>query len=134
MERGFIPHSNEDGRVNPWEYLPCSAIQPKIGLAMVFSSGNLAIATGTTKPTHICMKEMDAAVSAGDLIPVIRVQPDQVFETTNSASLSGVNVGAKVTLHASNGLQVTGTTTSGVAEIVAKEGDAAGSRVLVRFP
>ena len=131
--RGFIPYSNEDGRVAPWEYLPCGAITPKLGMALVFSSGNLAIATGTAKPTHISMCEKSAAVSAGTVIPVIRVQPDQVFETTNSASLSGVNIGQKVTLHASNGLQVTGTTTSGVAAIVAKDGDAAGSRVLVRF-
>ena len=132
--RGFIPQSNEDGRVNPWEYLPCGAITPKIGMALVQSSGNLAIATGTAKPTHISMVEKNAAVSAGDLIPVIRVQPDQVFEVTNSASLSGVNIGAKVTLHASNGLQITGTTSSGVAELVYKEADAAGSRCLVRFP
>ena len=131
--RGFIPYSNEDGRVPPWEYLPCSAITPKLGMALVQSSGNLAIATGTTKPTYISMVEKSAAVSAGTLIPVIRVLPDQVFETTNSASLSGVAVGSKVTLHASNGLQVTGTTTSGVATIAAKDGDAAGSRVLVRF-
>ena len=131
--RGFIPYQNEDGRVGPWEYLPCSAITPKIGMALVMSSGKLAIATGTTKPSYISMTEKSAAVSAGDIIPVIKVQPDQVFECTNSASLSGVNIGQKVTLHASNGLQVTGTTTSGVAEIVAKDGDGAGSRVLVRF-
>lgn len=131
--RGFIPHSNEEGRITPWEYLPCSAITPKIGMAMILSSGKLAIATGTTKPTYICMAEYDAAVAAGTIIPVIRVEPDEIFEVTNSASLSGVNIGQKVTLHASNGLQVTGTTTSGVAEIVAKDGDAAGSRVLVRF-
>lgn len=132
--RGFIPYSNEDGRVPPWEYLPCSAITPKMGMALVQSSGNLAIATGTTKPTYISMLEAESAVSAGDLIPVIRVLPDQIFECTNSASLSSVNIGQKVTLHASNGLQVTGTTSSGVAEIVAKDGDATGSRVLVRFP
>lgn len=132
--RGFIPYSNEDGRVPPWEYLPCSAITPKMGMALVQSSGNLVIATGTNKPTYISMKEAESAVSAGDLIPVIRVLPDQIFECTNSASLSGVNIGQKVTLHASNGLQVTGTTSSGVAEIVAKDGDASGSRVLVRFP
>jgi hypothetical protein len=132
--RGFIPHSNEDGRVPPWEYLPCSAITPKQGMALVQSSGNLAVATGTTKPTYISMVEEGAAVTAGDLIPVIRVQPDQVFECTNSASLSGVNIGQKVTLHASNGLQITGTTSSGVAELVYKEADAAGSRCLVRFP
>ncbi len=131
--RGFIPYSNEDGRVAPWEYLPCGAIAPKLGMALVFSSGNLAIATGTTKPTYISMVEKSAAVTAGEIIPVIRVQPDMVFETTNSASLSGAPIGSKVTLHASNGLQVTGTTTSGVASILAKDGDAAGSRVLVRF-
>lgn len=131
--RGFIPYSNEEGRVTPWEYLPCSAITPKIGMAMVLSSGKLAIATGTTKPTHICMADYDAAVTVGTIVPVIRVQADEIFECTNSASLSGVNVGQKVTLHASNGLQVTGTTTSGVAEIVRKDGDASGSTVLVRF-
>lgn len=131
--RGFIPYSNEEGRVTPWEYLPCSAITPKIGMALVMSSGKLAIATGTTKPAYICMAEYDAAVSAGTIVPVIRVEPDEIFEVTNSASLSGVNVGQKVTLHASNGLQITGTTTSGVAEIVRKDGDAAGSTVLVRF-
>lgn len=131
--RGFIPHTNEDGRVNPWKYLPCSAITPKIGMALIQSSGNLAIATGTTKPTHICMADYDAAVTAGDLIPVIEVQPDQVFECTNSASLSGVNIGQKVTLHASNGCQITGTTSSGVARLVAKEADASGSTCLVKF-
>lgn len=131
--RGFIPHDNEDGRVQPWQYLPCSAITPKIGMAMVQSSGNLVIATGTTKPTYICMADYDSAVTAGDLVPVMAVEPDQVFEVTNSASLSGVNIGQKVTLHASNGLQITGTTTSGVATLVYKEADGTGSRCLVKF-
>jgi hypothetical protein len=130
---GFIPHSNEDGRVQPWEYLPAGAITPKIGMALVQSGGNLALATGTTKPTYICMADYDAAVTAGTIIPVTRVLPDQIFETTNSASLSGVTVGAKVTIH-TDALQVTGTTTSGVAEIISKDDDAVGSRVLVRFP
>ena len=131
--RGFIPHSIEDGHVPAFEYLPCSAITPKIGMALTVSSGNLAIATGTTKPSYISMVEKDAACTAGDIIPVIRVTEDIIFEVTNSASLSGVGVGAKVTLHASNGLQITATTASGVAEIVNKSGDASGSRVLVRF-
>lgn len=131
--RGFIPHSIEDGHVPAFEYLPCSAITPKIGMALTESSGNLAIATGTTKPSYISMIEKDAACTAGDIIPVIRVTEDIIFEVTNSASLSGVGVGAKVTLHASNGLQITATTSSGVAEIVNKSGDAAGSRTLVRF-
>ena len=131
--RGFIPYTNEDGRVQPWQYLPCGAIKPSIGMALVQSSGVFAIATGTTKPTYISMYEAAGTLTSGTLIPVIAVTPDQVFETTNSASLSGVGPGAKVTLHASNGCQVTGTTTSGVATIVAKDGDASGSRVLVKF-
>lgn len=131
--RGFVPHSNSDGRVPPWEYMECSAIRPQIGMAMVLSAGRLAIATGTARPAYICMREEDSAVAAGTVIPVIRVDGDQVFSCTCSASLSGVNAGDKVTLHASNGCQVTGTKNGGVATVVAKEGDDAGSRVLVRF-
>lgn len=131
--RGFIPNGNQEGRVTPWEYKPASAIKPQIGMALVMSAGKLAIATGITKPTYISMAEYDATLTAGTIIPVIAVHPDEVFETTCSASLSGAAVGAKVTLHASNGCQVTGTTTSGVAEIVEKDGDASGSRVLVKF-
>lgn len=129
----FFIHQVEAGDIPPLEYLPCGAITPKAGMALIQSSGNLAIATGTNKPTYISMVEKDAAVSAGTLIPVIKVLPNIIFETTNSASLSSANVGAKVTLHASSGLQITGTTTSGVATIVSKDGDAADSKVRVRF-
>lgn len=130
---GFIPERIEGSYIPPWEYIPASAIQPKIGMALYLSSGKLAIATGTTKPEFISMGEYGAAVTAGTPIPVIRVNDEIVFKTSNSASLSGVNVGARVTLHASSGMQVTGTTSSGVAEIVAKSGDESGSDVLVRF-
>ena len=102
-------------------------------MALIQSSGVFAIATGATKPTHISVMEAADTLTSGTVIPVIEVQDDMVFECTNSASLSGVNIGQKVTLHASNGCQVTGTKTSGVATIVAKDGDGAGSRVLVRF-
>ena len=131
--RGFIPCSSADGRVQPWLYLPCGAIKPVIGMALILSSGKLAAATGTTKPTYISMHASESTLTAGTPIPVIAVEPDQVFETTCSASLSGVSIGAKVTLHASNGCQITGTTTGGVAEILEKDGDAAGSRVRVKF-
>ena len=130
----FLPHK-VDGSCRPQslEYLPASAITPKVGLALVQSSGLLAIATGTNKPTYICMTE-GPTLTSGDVIPVLRVNPDMVFETAFSASASSANVGQKVTLHASDGLRVTGTTTSGVAEIVFKEGSAAGDMCLVRFP
>lgn len=134
MARGFIHYSNEDGRVPPWEYLPATgSTKPDIGLACILSSGKLAKCTGTTKPTHICMMEASAAVAAGTLIPVIKIQPDMIFEVKNQASLNGVNEGQAVTIH-SDGLQITATTSSGVATIVKKvPGTGTGNPTLVRF-
>ena len=66
----FLIHSVDDGRNVPIEYLPCSAITPKIGMALIQSSGKLAVATGANKPAYICMTEKASAVSAGDIIPV----------------------------------------------------------------
>lgn len=132
----FVPHKNAAGNVIPWEYLPCSAITPKIGMALTQSSGNLAIATGTTAPTYISMCEKDSACTAGDIIPVIRVDHDTIYETTNSASFASIHKGDKVTLHASSGLAVTATTASGVAEVVDFDAVAAsgtGGKVYVRF-
>lgn len=130
---GFYPETVIDGHVPPWEYLPTNVIQPKVGMALILTNGRLSIATGTNKPEYICMAEHPDIVAAGTIVPVIRVTPEILFKTSNSASLIGVNVGARVTLHASSGMQVTGTTTSGVAEIIAKSGDASGSDMYVRF-
>jgi hypothetical protein len=130
----FKLHSYDgSAKVAGIEYLPCSAITPKIGMALVQSSGKLAIATGTTAPTYISMCEKDSACTAGDIIPVIRVNHDMIFETTFSADPASVNLGDKVTLHASSGLEVTATTTSGVAEVVYKDADASGAMCRVRF-
>jgi len=129
----FKVHSTDDGRVPGIEYLPCGAITPKAGMALMQSSGNLAIATGTNKPTYISMCERETACTAGELIPVMRVQPDMIFETNWSAAASSVKLGSKVTLHASDGMQVTATTTDGVAEVVGIDGTAVGDTVRVRF-
>lgn len=130
---GFFPTKSRDGAADPFEYRPVSAITPKLGMALVESSGKLAIATGTTKPTYISMVEKDAACTAGELIPVIRVDPEVIYETEFSADASSINLGDRVTLHASNGLQVTATTSSGVAEVVEIFGTDAGSKCRVRF-
>lgn len=129
---GFLIHSVDDNRVLGLEYLPCSAITPKVGMAMVQASGNLALASGTTAPTYISMCERKEACTAGDLIPVVRVQKDIIFGVPAQAAMTSVKLGDKVTIH-TDGLQVTATTTSGVAEVVGMEDTAAGSTVLVRF-
>lgn len=128
----FIPYKTDDGRVPAWEYLPASAITPKVGMALTMTSGQLAKASGTTKPTYISMVEKETACTAGDIIPVVRVGADMILETTFSAAATSVVPGAKVTV-ATDGLQVTGTTTDGIAEVVELDGNTAGSKVRVRF-
>lgn len=129
----FVQVKTDDGHVAPYEQFPCSAITPKRGMAMILSSGKLAIATGSAEPEFICVEEHSAAVSAGDMVTVVRVDPQTEYETTLSAAGGSLNLGDKVTLHASNGLQVTATTTNGVAEIVYMDGTASGDMVRVRF-
>ncbi len=129
----FKLFSHDHNTVPGIEYLPCSAIQPKAGMALTQTTGNLAIATGTTKPTYISLLEAPAAVSAGTLIPVMRISDDMIFETSFSASASSIKLGNKVTLHASSGLQVTATTSSGVAEVVYMAGTGSGDMCRVRF-
>lgn len=129
----FLIHSVEGGRVPAWEYLPAGAITPQVGMALTQTSGNLAVATGATAPAYISMREEGNALTAGDIIPVVRVLDSIVFETTFSAAATAVKPGDKVTIH-TDGLQVTATKTGGVAEVVWMEGTASGSKVRVRFP
>lgn len=129
----FKIHTLDHASVLPYEEHPCSAIQPQVGMAMVMSGGVLVKATGTTKPTYICMCQRGEAVTGGELIPVLRCAAQTIFETTFAADAAAVKRGNKVTIH-TDAMQVTATTTEGIAEIVAMNGTAAGSTCLVRFP
>lgn len=123
----FRIHSTNDGRVPPFEKLPAGAITPKLGLALVVTSGKLAVAGATEKPTYICMCEQETAVTAGELIPVMRVEEGIIFGTECTGNASTLVIGSKVTT--ADGLKITTTTTSGVAEIVA----VSDNECLVRF-
>ena len=72
----FKIYSVDDGRNVPIEYLPASAITPKMGLALTQTGGQLAVASGTTAPSYICMCERTEACEAGEIIPVLRVGRD----------------------------------------------------------
>ena len=128
----FLNKKNDDGHVAPFLKLPCAAVTPKNGLAMKLDSGKLAIAAGSDKPEFICIEDHAAAVTAGDLVTVVRVEPDTDYETVFSADATGLDLGDLVTL-ASDGLRVTATTTNGVAKIVSMTGTASGDAVIVRF-
>ena len=128
----FKIYSTDDNRVPGIEYLPASAITPKVGMALTQTTGQLALATGATAPTYISMCEKDSECTAGDIIPVIRVGKDMILETTFAAAATSIKLGDKVTLH-TDGLEVTATTTNGVAEVVYMDGTASGSMCRVRF-
>ena len=128
----FKIYTVDDGNTVPMEYHPASAITPKQGLALAMSNGKLAIASGTTKPQYVCMLEQDSPCTAGDVIPVLRVGGEIIWETVAQADMAAVKLGDKVTIH-TDGAQVTATTASGVAEVVAMDGTAVGSRGYVRF-
>ena len=128
----FKLYKTDVNKVPPIEYLPAGAITAKMGMALTMSGGNLAIASGTTVPSYVRMVECESALTAGTVIPVIRVLPDMIWETAAQAALTSIKLGDKVTLH-TDGMQVTATKTNGVAEVVDMDGTNVGSRVLVRF-
>lgn len=121
------------GMSEPWEKLPAgNGLTLHVGTALVFSSGNLAKATGTNKPEYICMEEV-TTTEAGQMIHVERVRPETEYETELSVANASIKVGAKYTL-ATDGETITATTDSGVAEVMSYDGTAQGAKVRVRFP
>ena len=126
----FLPYKF-DGSVRPQsiQYLPAAAITPKVGMALKYTTGQVDKCTGTTKPEYIALVEKSAALTAGDVIPCLRIHPDMIFAVPAQADASAVKDGSKVTIH-TDGLQVTATTTSGVAEIVGREGTGAAGDIL----
>ena len=129
----FKIHYVDDGHVPSIEYLPAEGLKPAVGMALVLAGGKLVAAKAAVKPTYISMCEKDAACAAGEVIPVIRVVPGTVYETEFSAAATSIKLGDKVTLHATDGMSVTATTTDGVAEVVGMDGTAVGAAVRVRF-
>lgn len=117
------------------EYLPVTnSEEVKIGEALKISSGKLTKHGATsddTAPFFVAMAGCTAGT--GNVIPVMRVTPDMLFLVETQADASAAVLGTKVTLH-TDGLQVTATTTKGVATIVDLNGAAtSGDPIIVRF-
>ena len=105
----------------------------KVGETLKTSSdGKLTKASGTDVPEYVCSADYVAPASnAGDL-PVTEINGGQIYRVPLQAAGTSLKVGDKVTIH-TDGLQVTATTTSGVAEIVKIEGTAVGNYVQVHL-
>jgi hypothetical protein len=128
----FKLYSTDDGRVPPVEYLPCGAIAPKMGTALYQASGNLAVAAGSNIATYISMAERSAACTAGELVPVVKIQPDQVWESAKDAA-NAMTVGTAYDVSAGGLLVDDNGTTGANFQVNYVEGSTLGSKVRGRF-
>lgn len=120
------------GQTPPIEYKPVTDSETvTLGEALVLSSGKLTKCGAAARPGFVAVGPADA----DGMVPVIRVQDYMEFETTLGVApteSATVAVGNKVTLH-TDGLQITATTTSGVATVTYIAGQTVGSLARVRF-
>lgn len=124
----FLRSKMDVGLTPPIEYLPGAASEAIVlGEALSVTSGKLTKCGATAAPAYISVGPVKDGI-----VPVIKVQKYMIFEVPLSAAGTSLVIGQKVTLN-TDGLQVTATTTDGVAEIVAFNGKAQGDTVLVRF-
>jgi beta-galactosidase GanA len=91
-----------------------------IGSLVGYSGGK--VVANTTAPEYVTLGK----ASNGETVAVKRIYEDEIYETTLSAAGTGLNVGDKVTVTAT---QATATKTDGVFEIIAMDGTAIGSKV-----
>ena len=114
-------------------YKPTTASETyKVGETLKLSSGKVTKASGTDEPVYVSQADYEAPATGMKDIPVVEINPGQIFRAPLQASGASLVVGDKVTIH-TDGLQVTATTTSGVAEILKIEGTAVGDYVQVHL-
>lgn len=128
----FCLSSMKVGLTPPIEYKTATAGESyAVGEALKQSGGKVTLCSGTTKPEYICV---GPANGAGE-VPCVAVQDYMEFQTTLAvapADSATIGVGDKVTIH-TDGMQVTATKTSGVAQLVRVDGQTVGSVVVVKF-
>lgn len=120
------------GNTPPIVYMqPTDGETYQVGEALKLASGKVTLCSGAVAPSHVCVGPIDD----NGVVPCVEVQKYMEFETTLGvapADSATVGVGDKVTLH-TDGMQVTATKTSGVAEVTGIDGQTVGSRVTVNF-
>jgi hypothetical protein len=100
------------------------------GQAVKFASGRLTDCDATDSPDGIVVG--DVAAGTDQRAQIIPVRVSHLFATTSTVTVAATLVGSKVTLSADS-LQVTATTTDGVAYIEYTDGVTDGGVVHVRF-
>ena len=126
----FVPHQSDNG-LQPHEYYPAAAGSYEVGQMLNFSNGKLTAvaAASNTTPQYISMAK--ATLADGEILPVLRVTENMVFETTLSAAADGVTIGSKLQVSA-GGLEAD-SAAEGTFELLQIEGTDIGSVVRGRF-
>lgn len=127
----FLPHVNDRGTHQPWEYLPAAAGTYSVGQLLNVSGGKLVALSAASKTTPPYLCQANITVEAGENVPVTRVTNDVIFETTLSAAADGAVIGSK--LEVSAGGKQADAAAAGNFELVYVEGTAVGSTVRGRF-
>lgn len=128
----FLYHAFDTGAIPPIEYHEGKAGEEfAVGELLTLGDTGVTKCTGAKAPTHLCVgpRQMNGTV------PCTRVHHGIEYETELAvapAEGAALKVGQKVTIH-TDGMGVTATTASGVANIVYIEGQAVGDKVRVRF-
>ncbi len=105
----------------------------KVGETLKLSSaGKLTKASGTDVPEFVSLADYVAPASNAKDIPVVEINAGQIYAAPLQASGASLKAGDKVTIH-TDGLQITATTTSGVAEIVKLNGTSVGDKAWVHL-
>lgn len=127
----FSPHKTDTGAVLPWEYMPAAAGTYQAGQLLNAKNGSLTpvSAASPTTPGYLCMANI--TVTAGQLVPVTRIQHTAIYETQMSAEAADAAEGTKLQVSA-GGLQVDAAA-AGSFEVTYIEDTAAGSMVRGRF-
>lgn len=127
----FYPHTHDSGALQPWDYLPVRSVEVQTGMVLLNANGRYVplSAASTEKPEYICMATRKA--EEGELVPVLRVRDDMIYETRLTAEAAGAGVGTKLQV-SKGGLGVDGGA-EGSFEVTYIEGTAAGSVVRGRF-
>ena len=127
----FSPHKTDTGAVLPWEYMPAAAGTYQAGQLLNAKNGSLTpvSAASPTTPGYLCMANI--TVTAGQLVPVTRIQHTAIYETQLSAEAADAAEGTKLQVSA-GGRQVDAAA-AGSFEVTYIEDTAAGSMVRGRF-
>ncbi len=128
----FKIHHTKDGSNPAWEYPPIGDATYLVGDALVFVSGMLERVASTVGqdtdegPHYICMANEVVATAGSVGVPVVKANPNIVWETTLSAEDANIANGLAYCIH-TDGRQHDGTTTKGCFTLETFEGTAAGS-------